>query len=65
MPELVNNTQILNLSKEDTILIYEQRAISDTFWLFAELQESGCIIVQNVCDVLADILRRRDGRTRR
>lgn len=42
VPALIaeNNTQILNYSKEDTILIYEQRAITDTFGTFEAFQQA-------------------------
>lgn len=35
-----NNAKILEYSKEDTILLYEQRAINDTFGSFAAFEEA-------------------------
>jgi len=35
-----NNAKILEYSKEDTILLYEQRAIDDTFGSFAQFEEA-------------------------
>lgn len=42
VPRLIaeNNEQILNYSKEDTILIYEQRAVSDAFETFDKFQNA-------------------------
>ena len=49
VPTLIatNNAQILNYSKEDTILIYEQRAISDTFGSFSAFQEAVANLYEN------------------
>ncbi|MCT8398746.1 hypothetical protein [Weissella cibaria] len=56
VPELIaaNNAQILNLSKEDTILIYEKRAISDTFGSFANFQEAVASLYETYVTYLAD-----------
>ena len=55
VPALIaeNNTQILNYSKEYTILIYEQRAITDTFGTFDEFQQAVGSLYENYVGSLA------------
>lgn len=57
VPDLIaeNNAQILNYSKEDTILIYEQRAINDAFGSFADFQNAvGSLYVDYVSSLVAE-----------
>ncbi|HBV57589.1 MAG TPA: hypothetical protein DEB75_08120 [Weissella confusa] len=50
-----HNAQILNYSKEDTILIYEQRAINDAFGSFADFQNAvGSLYVDYVSSLVAE-----------
>ena len=57
VPDLIaeNNAQILNYSKEDTILIYEQRAINDAFGSFTDFQNAvGSLYVDYVSSLAAE-----------
>lgn len=52
-----NNAKILEYSKEDTILIYEQRAINDTFGTFTDFQSA----VSNLyADYVGQLAKRED-----
>jgi len=56
VPTLIaaNNAQILNYSKEDTILIYEQRAIVDTFGSFSDFQQAVAKLYESyMADLIA------------
>lgn len=48
-----NNAKILEYSKEDTILIYEQRAINDTFGTFADFQSAVSTLYADYVGLLA------------
>jgi hypothetical protein len=57
VPSLIaeNNAAILNYSKEDTILIYEQKAISDTFETFTAFQEAAAHLYESYVSSLAGL----------